>query len=53
MRELTSFQQKMANALPGVVLRFEEPMASHTSFRIGGPVEIMAFRKIKKNCRIF
>ena len=48
MRELTSFQQKMANALPGVVLRFEEPMASHTSFRIGGPVEIMAFPKNKE-----
>ena len=48
MRELTSFQQKMANALPGVELRFEEPMASHTSFRIGGPVEIMAFPKNKE-----
>ena len=48
MRELTSFQQKMANALPDVELRFEEPMASHTSFRIGGPVEIMAFPKNKE-----
>lgn len=43
MTGLTDFQQKMANHLPGMELRFEEPMASHTSFRIGGPVEVMAF----------
>ena len=26
-------------------LRFEEPMAKHTSFRIGGGAEVMAFPK--------
>ena len=48
MTELTIFQQKMAALLPGVELRFEEPMAGHTSFRIGGNVEVMAFPKSKE-----
>ena len=48
MTEFTSLQQKMAAALPGVELRFEEKMADHTSFRIGGTVEIMAFPKNKE-----
>jgi UDP-N-acetylmuramate dehydrogenase len=48
MTELTIFQQKMAAELTGVELRFNEPMASHTSFRIGGPVEVMAFPKNKE-----
>ena len=43
MTELTIFQQKMAAMLPGLQLRFNEPMSDHTSFRIGGAVEIMAF----------
>ena len=45
MTVMTDFQQKMANNLPGIELRFEEPMAKHTSFRIGGGVEVMAFPK--------
>ena len=45
MTELTIFQQKMAAMLPGLQLRFNEPMSDHTSFRIGGAVEIMAFPK--------
>ena len=43
MTVMTELQQKMTAFLPGISLRFEEPMAKHTSFRIGGPVEIMAF----------
>ena len=31
--------------LPNTELRFEEPLAKHTSFRIGGPAEVMAFPK--------
>ena len=31
--------------LPGLELRMEEPMEKHTSFRIGGPAEVMAFPK--------
>jgi len=45
MTELTSFQQKLAALLPNIELRFDEPMKLHTSFRIGGPAEVMAFPK--------
>ena len=45
MTGLTDFQQKMATFHPDVELRFDEPMSNHTSFRIGGPVEVMAFPK--------
>ena len=48
MTELTSLQQKMTAGLPDVELRFEESMANHTSFRIGGPAEVMAFPKNKE-----
>lgn len=42
---MTDFQTKIAGLLPDVELRFEERMEKHTSFRIGGPVEVMAFPK--------
>lgn len=43
MTELTEFQRKIAEILPETALRFEEPLAKHTSFRIGGCAEVMAF----------
>ena len=43
--ELTDFQKKLVTLLPQIHLAMEEPMAKHTSFRIGGPVEVMAFPK--------
>lgn len=43
MRELTVFQQKISALLGDMTLRFDEPMSKHTSFRIGGAVEVMAF----------
>ncbi len=43
--ELTDFQKKLVTLLPDIDLAMEEPMAKHTSFRIGGPVEVMAFPK--------
>ena len=43
--ELTDFQEKLQQNLPEITLRFYEPMSRHTSFRIGGPAEIMAFPK--------
>ena len=43
MTELTEFQRKIAEILPEAALRFEEPLAKHTSFRIGGCAEVMAF----------
>ncbi|MBR2937978.1 MAG: UDP-N-acetylmuramate dehydrogenase [Oscillospiraceae bacterium] len=45
MTFMTEFQQKITDLLPGVELRLNEPMDKHTSFRIGGPVEAMAFPK--------
>ena len=48
MSNLTDFQQKMAAFLPEIELQFAEPMAKHTSFRIGGPAEVMAFPKTRE-----
>ena len=48
MTELTAFQRKIADLLPEISLRFDEPMAKHTSFRIGGPAEVMAFPKTRE-----
>ena len=45
MTELTDFQRKISALLPEMELRFNEPMAKHTSLRIGGPAEVMAFPK--------
>ena len=43
--ELTDFQKKLVTLLPEMEFAMNEPMAKHTSFRIGGPVEVMAFPK--------
>ena len=48
MTHLTDFQQKISAFLPDIVLRFDEPMARHTSFRIGGGAEVMAFPKSRE-----
>ncbi len=45
MLELTDFQRKITELLPETELRFTEPMSKHTSFRIGGGAEVMAFPK--------
>lgn len=45
MTIMTDFQQKMADLHPETELRFNEPLEKHTSFRIGGPAEVMAFPK--------
>ena len=45
MTELTDFQRKISAFLPEIELRFHEPMSRHTSFRIGGGAEVMAFPK--------
>ena len=48
MTELTEFQKKITALLPGLELRLKEPMAKHTSFRIGGEAEVMAFPKDRR-----
>ena len=45
MTEFTHFQQKIKDLLPKISVSFDEPMSKHTSFRIGGPAEVMAFPK--------
>ncbi len=41
--ELSAFEEKIRTILPALDLRCAEPMAAHTSFRIGGPARLMAF----------
>ena len=43
MTKLTDLQQKIADLLPEMQFSFNELMSKHTSFRIGGPVEVMIF----------
>ncbi len=45
MTELTVFQQKISALIPEIELKYYEPMAKHTSFKIGGGAEVMAFPK--------
>ena len=45
MMEFTEIQQNLSALLPKIQLCYEESMAKHTSFRIGGPAEVMAFPK--------
>ena len=47
MTDLTVLQQKISALLPNIECAFDEPMAKHTSFRIGGGAEVMIF---PKNC---
>ena len=43
--KVTEFQQIITQLLPDIKLSFFEPMSAHTSFRIGGPAQVMAFPK--------
>lgn len=45
MVSIKTFRQSLAAALPGLELRDNEPMARHTTFRVGGPVTLMALPK--------
>ena len=45
MSEFTVLQGNLQKLLPEIEFRFEESMSRHTSFRIGGPAEVMAFPK--------
>lgn len=52
MTDLTLLQQKFQENLPEEILKFNEPMSGHTSFRIGGRVEIMAFPRSPEELRL-
>lgn len=45
MSVMNEFQQKISSLLQNLEVRFEEPLCKHTSFRIGGPAEVMVFPK--------
>ena len=45
MSELSVFQRNISTFFPEIELRFDELLAKHTSFRIGGGAEVMAFPK--------
>ena len=45
MTDMTKLQSFFAENCSGIELSFNEPMAKHTSFRIGGPAAVMAFPK--------
>ena len=51
MTGLTALQKNLAAKLPDVALRNFEPMHEHTSFRIGGNAEVMAFPKSVEQLR--
>ena len=48
MTELTLLQQKLAQLAPKCKLKYNEAMSAHTSFRIGGGAEVMAFPKSRE-----
>jgi len=48
MTEMTKLQREITALLPCVEWKLNEPMAKHTSFRIGGGAEAMAFPKTKE-----
>ena len=48
MTELTGFQREITDFLPDIEIKMNEPLSKHTSFRIGGPAEAMAFPKTGK-----
>ncbi len=45
MRKPTCLREKLQASLPEISVKFVEPMAKHTSLRIGGGAEAMAFPK--------
>ena len=48
MTDLTDFQRRFSPLIAGIEYKMNEPMSLHTSFRIGGAAELMAFPKTEK-----
>jgi len=48
MTEFSDFQRNLSALLPEIEISFEEPLSGHTSFRIGGKAEAMAFPQKKE-----
>ena len=45
MLEYSDFQRKILDLLCNIDVKCNEPLSKHTSFRIGGPAEVMVFPK--------
>ena len=45
MDRFASLFRELSRVCPELELRAEEPMSRHTTFRIGGPVRLMALPK--------
>ncbi len=45
MSNLSTLQQKLYDSSISCCLKYKEPLSKHTSFRIGGDAEVMAFPK--------
>ena len=43
MEAIVSLHERLKKTMPELELRVKEPMSQHTSFRVGGPVSLMAF----------
>ena len=48
MTKMTDFQSKITELLPDIEIRYQEQLGKHTSFRIGGPAEVMAFPRSRE-----
>ena len=48
MTKKSDFQQKIEEYIGDIKVRLFEPMEKHTSFRIGGPAEVMVFPENKE-----
>ena len=48
MTQMTVLQQKVARFAPVCQIKYNEPMADHTSFRIGGNAEVFAMPKTRE-----
>ncbi len=51
MNQFGSLRAKLQEKLPNLTLREQEPMAHHTTFRVGGPVPLMAFPQDEETLR--
>ena len=51
MTDFNDFQRKIRELFPQILLQYNEPMNKHTSFRIGGPAEVLAFPKTTEQLR--
>lgn len=54
MTDFTALQLYFQENFPAEILKFNEPMSQHTSFRIGGGAEVMVFpRSVSELCKIW